>query len=114
MQVLRIVTDLPASDPKALAAFYTELLGLTPRMDGGFIHTLGADQGPIQLSVASEGGSGTPVPAMSVEVDNLDAALQRAETLGAEITYGPVNEPWGVRRFFLRDPDGNLVNILSH
>ena len=28
--------------------------------------------------------------------------------------YGPVNEPWGVRRLFLRDPAGHLINVLEH
>ena len=31
-----------------------------------------------------------------------------------QIEYGPANEPWGVRRFYVRDPFGRLVNILSH
>jgi catechol 2,3-dioxygenase-like lactoylglutathione lyase family enzyme len=33
---------------------------------------------------------------------------------GFLIEYGPANEPWGVRRFYVRDPFGRLVNILSH
>lgn len=33
---------------------------------------------------------------------------------GYAIEYGPVDEPWGVRRFFMRDPAGTLVNILMH
>jgi len=33
---------------------------------------------------------------------------------GVLIDYGPVLEPWGVRRFFVRDPFGRLVNFLSH
>ena len=115
MKVLRIVADLPARDPAALAAFYRDLLGLDLLMDHGFIATVGSeDRTAIQLSLASEGGSGTPLPAISIEVDDLDAALRQARRLGATITYGPVAEPWGVRRFFLRDPEGSLVNILSH
>ncbi len=27
---------------------------------------------------------------------------------------GPVSKPWGVRRFYVRDPFGKLVNIISH
>jgi catechol 2,3-dioxygenase-like lactoylglutathione lyase family enzyme len=115
MTVLRIVADLPAADPAAVAAFYCELLGLELLMDHGFIATVGASaRTPVQLSLASEGGSGTPLPAISVEVDDLEAVLGRARALNAPIEYGPVAEPWGVRRFFLRDPSGSLVNILSH
>ena len=68
----------------------------------------------MQMSFARDGGSGTPVPAVSIEVDDLDAALARARGAGATITYGPVAEPWGVRRFFLQDPEQNLINVLSH
>jgi catechol 2,3-dioxygenase-like lactoylglutathione lyase family enzyme len=64
--------------------------------------------------VASEGGSGTPVPDLSIEVDDLDEALRRARTCGLAIEYGPQREPWGVRRFYVRDPFGRLVNILVH
>jgi catechol 2,3-dioxygenase-like lactoylglutathione lyase family enzyme len=62
----------------------------------------------------SEGGSGAPVPDLSVEVDDLDAALARVRRAGIAIEYGPVSEPWGVRRFFVRDPFGKLLNILAH
>jgi catechol 2,3-dioxygenase-like lactoylglutathione lyase family enzyme len=54
------------------------------------------------------------VPDLSVEVDDLDAVLARVEAAGLPIEYGPVDEPWGVRRFFLRDPFGRLVNVLAH
>ena len=33
---------------------------------------------------------------------------------GLEIEYGPITEPWGVRRFYVRDPFGRLINILEH
>ncbi len=112
--VRRIVPNLPARDPAALAGFYRDLLGLDILMEMDFIQTLGHGAGPYQLSVMSEGGSGTPVPALSVEVDALEPVLERAKKLGAEVAYGPVDEPWGVRRFYLRDPEGSLINILTH
>ena len=68
----------------------------------------------VQVSFARQGGSGTPVPDLSIEVDDVDAALAGMEAAGFEIEYGPVDEPWGVRRFFVRDPLGRLINILKH
>ena len=68
----------------------------------------------VQVSIASEGGSGTPVPDLSIEVDDLDTALQRMKKAKVAIEYGPADEPWGVRRFYVRDPFGRLVNILMH
>ena len=67
-----------------------------------------------QVSVATEGGSGTPVPDISIEVDDLDEVERRVREAGLMIEYGPISEPWGVRRFYVRDPLGRLVNILKH
>ena len=115
MTVRRIVANLAAADPARARAFYEELLDLKVVMDHGWILTLAseASQTP-QLSIASEGGSGTPVPDLSIEVDDVDRIYQRARSAQLEIVYDLTDEPWGVRRFYLRDPLGRLVNILSH
>lgn len=55
-----------------------------------------------------------PVPDLSIEVDDLEDVLTRITKAGIPIEYGPVDEPWQVRRFFVRDPFGKLVNILVH
>lgn len=115
MKVLRIAANIEASDPAQAQAFYQDLLGLDLLMDHGWIKTLGSDHKmPVQVSVASQGGSGTPVPDLSIEVDDLSGALSRAKQAGIDIEYGPVEEPWGVRRFHVRDPFGRLLNILEH
>ena len=115
MKIKRIVTNIAARNVEAARAFYEDVLGLDVRMDMGWIVTFGSDaQMTVQLSVMSEGGSGTPVPDMSIEVDDVDEALRRCQSVGIAIEYGPADEPWGVRRFYVRDPFGRLVNILSH
>lgn len=115
MTVLRIVANLEAADPQAGKAFYGELLGLDLVMDHGWILTFASgEQAPAQVSIASEGGSGTPVPQLSIEVDNVDAVYAKAKQLGLKIVYDITDEPWGVRRFYVRDPFGTIVNILSH
>jgi lactoylglutathione lyase len=115
MTVRRIVANLAAVDPARARAFYEQLLDLEVVMDHGWILTLAsaASQAP-QLSIASEGGSGTPVPDLSIEVDDVDQIHRRAVSAKLEIVYDLTDEPWGVRRFYLRDPLGRLVNILSH
>ena len=115
MTVLRIIPNLAADEPAAIRDFYVTLLGIAPVMDHGWIVTLAgsASQTP-QMSIAREGGSGTPVPALSIEVDDVDAVYDRAVAAGCSIVYPITDEPWGVRRFYLRDPAGTLVNILSH
>lgn len=115
MAVRRIVANLQASDPNAARAFYQTLLGLDVIMDHGWLLTFGCDgSARPQVSVASEGGSGTPVPALSIEVDDVDAIYRRACDTGLDIRYALTDEPWGVRRFFVADPFGNVINILSH
>lgn len=115
MAVLRIVANFQAADPGAARRFYGEILGLDPVMDHGWIVTYAAGGNMMpQVSFAREGGSGTPVPDLSVEVDNLDEIHRRMIDAGFEITYPVTAEPWGVRRFFVKDPFGRLVNILQH
>ena len=115
MQVKRIVANVATANPDRARAFYRDLLGLELAMDHGWIQTYTADTDmTVQISVAAEGGSGTPVPDLSIEVDDLDAALEKIRTAGIALEYGPATEPWGVRRFYVRDPLGQLVNILQH
>lgn len=115
MKVRRIVANIATQDVEAARRFYGELLGLELLMDLGWIATYGSEEtARVQISVMSEGGSGTPVPDLSVEVDDLDVALDRMKAAGVPLEYGPADEPWGVRRFYVRDPFGRLVNILTH
>jgi catechol 2,3-dioxygenase-like lactoylglutathione lyase family enzyme len=115
MKVKRIVANIDTRDVAAAKRFYQEVLGLKMLMDHGWLVTYGsAEKMTVQVSIASEGGSGTPTPDLSIEVDDLDAALKRVRQAGIPIEYGPAEEPWGVRRFYVRDPFGKLVNILVH
>lgn len=115
MAVRRIVANIAAPSPGAVQDFYAALFGLEVAMDHGWIVTLtSGETARVQISIASEGGSGTPVPDLSIEVDDVDAVLARAREMGCDIVYGPADEPWGVRRFYLRDPAGKLLNVVSH
>lgn len=116
MAVKRIIANIAAPRADAARTFYSDILGLEVVMDHGWIVTYAAPSivGRPQVSIASEGGSGTPVPDLSVEVDNLEEVLRRVEEAGLVVEYGPKDEPWGVRRFYVRDPFGRLINILSH
>lgn len=115
MKVKRIVANVETHDISKAKYFYGEVLGLDQLMDMGFIATYGShEKMDTQISFASEGGSGTPVPDFSIEVDDLDIALTRIKKAEIPIEYGPIEEPWGVRRFYVKDPFGKLINILSH
>jgi catechol 2,3-dioxygenase-like lactoylglutathione lyase family enzyme len=115
LKVQRIVANFETPDPALAEKFYGDVLGLELLMDMTWIRTYGSKaKMSVQVSFMSEGGSGTEVPDLSVEVDDLDLAFANCKKGGFVIEYGPVAEPWGVRRFFVRDPFGRLVNVLSH
>ncbi|GBG11207.1 glyoxalase [Paenibacillus agaridevorans] len=115
MKVKRIVANINTKDIAAAKTFYQDVLGLDLMMDHGWIRTYGSNEEmSVQISIASQGGSETPSPELSIEVDNADAALEGMKRAGFPIEYGPVDEPWGVRRFYVRDPFGKLINILAH
>lgn len=115
VKVERIVANIATSDIAAAKRFYQDVLGLDLLMDMGWIATYGSEERmQVQVSFMAQGGSGTPVPDLSIEVDDVDAALDAMKAAGFAVEYGPADEPWGVRRFYVRDPFGRLVNILEH
>lgn len=115
MTVKRIVPNIEMPDPKKARAFYEEVLGLELVMDFGWIMTFASDAPATpQVSIARHGGSDTQVPDISIEVDDVDATYDKARRFGCEIVYELTDEDWGVRRFFVRDPAGKTLNIISH
>ena len=74
MGVTRIVANLAAPDPAALAQFYREVFELDLTLDMGWVAFLASDASQaIELHTASQGGSGTPLPVISIGVDDLAA-----------------------------------------
>lgn len=115
MKVKRIVSNIKTKKPSAAKRFYQNILGLEVLMDMGWIQTYGSNQKmSLQISFMSEGGSGTDVPDLSIEVDDVEDVLKKMKKARFKIEYPLTEEPWGVRRFFVRDPFGRLVNILEH
>jgi catechol 2,3-dioxygenase-like lactoylglutathione lyase family enzyme len=115
LKVIRIVRNIESPDLARAQGFYGDILGLDLFMDLGWIRTYGSKETmTVQISVLSEGGSCTPVPEVSIEVDDIEEALRRMRAAKVPIEYGPADEPWGVRRFYVRDPFGKLINILTH
>jgi catechol 2,3-dioxygenase-like lactoylglutathione lyase family enzyme len=53
-------------------------------------------------------------PVISVLTDDVEAAYAEAQDLGCEIVHPVTTERWGVRRFFVRAPDGSAIDIVSH
>ncbi|CAM02613.1 glyoxalase/bleomycin resistance protein/dioxygenase [Saccharopolyspora erythraea NRRL 2338] len=91
------------------------LLGFEEVMNHGWIVTMASPSTPAaQVSFMTSDKTAPVNPDMSVEVDDVDAAYAAVRDSGAEIVHPLQDEEWGVRRFFVRDPNGRVVNVLSH
>ncbi len=115
MNVRRIVPDLTAADLETCKAFYTGVLGLTLAMDLGWVMTFVSPTNPTaQITLIAADLTAPVNPQVSVEVEEVEALFEAAKDSGAEIVYPLTDEPWGVRRFFVRDPGGTVINVVSH
>ncbi len=115
MTVRRIVPNIQSDRLDESRQFYADFLGLEVAMDSVFIVTFVSPTNPTaQISVISDSGSESPHPDVSVEVADVDAVHSNAVERKLNIVYPLTDEPWGVRRFFVRDPNGVTLNIMSH
>ncbi|MGO4423644.1 VOC family protein [Streptomyces sp. MCAF7] len=90
-------------------------LGFEEVMNHGWIMTLASPTTPAaQVSFMTSDKTAPVSPDISVEVDDVDAAYASMRDAGAEIVHPLQDEEWGVRRFFVRDPGGRVVNVLGH
>ena len=94
--------------------FYTEFLGFNVAMDMDFVMTFVSPSNPTaQVSIVRNEESELQ-PDISVEVDDVEGMYVHAKELGLKIVYPLSIEPWGVQRFFVEDPNGVVINVLSH
>ncbi|MFD6275299.1 VOC family protein [Streptomyces sp. NPDC060209] len=114
MSICRVMPDIRSEAMEESRDFY-ELLGFEEVMNHGWVMTLASSSNPTaQVTFMSHDRSAPVVPDMSVEVDDVDAAYAVMRESGADIVHPLQDEEWGVRRFFVRDPNGKVVNVLSH
>ena len=115
MSVKRIVPDIKSKHLDASRQFYVDVLGLEVAMDMGFIVTLVSPSNPTaQVSLMRDDDSPAILPQISIEVADVDDVHSRAVSHGLNIVYPLTNEPWGVRRFFVADPSGTIINVMCH
>lgn len=114
MTVRRVMPLVQSEAMRESREFYG-LLGFEEVMNHGWIMTLAPPSNPAaQISIITSDATAPVTPDLSVEVDDVDAAYAVVRESGAEIVHPLQDEEWGVRRFMVRDPDGRVVNVLSH
>jgi catechol 2,3-dioxygenase-like lactoylglutathione lyase family enzyme len=115
MAIRRIKPNILSTDVEASRGFYRDVLGL----EGGggldwilFFSAPGAPE--LQISVMELDRSAGVHPDVSIEADDVEALYEKAVAAGCEIVLPLTDEPWGVRRFFVRDPNGAVINVMQH
>jgi predicted enzyme related to lactoylglutathione lyase len=114
MKIRRIVPDITSSDFGASQKFYTSVLGLQLAMNLEWVMTFVSPDNPTaQITIIQKDQTAPTNPHISIEVEDVIAVFSNAQAAGADIIYPLTEEPWGVRRFFVRDPNGVIINVLS-
>jgi len=117
MSVKRVVPNISSNRVDESRDFFTAMFGFEVVMDMGWIVTLASPCNPTaQISVV-RGETADPAGrdmTLSIEVEDVDEIHSRAIAQGRIVVYPLTNEPWGVRRFHVKDPNGVVINVLSH
>ena len=116
MRAKRIMANLRVPDVDAAKSFYTDYLGLSiEEFNMGWV---------ARYTSPDTGAERTTRNARSTRTRRLGhfrshgrrpRCLRRSrQKLGYQIVHPLTTEQWGVRRFFVRAPDGNVINIVNH
>lgn len=115
MKIRRVVLNIQSSDFDGNRNFYENLIGLEVGMDLGWIMTFGSPSNPTaQLTVIKKDLTAPVNANLTIEVEGVDSVYASAVKNGLNIIHPLTDEPWGVRRFFVLDPNGLVVNVMSH
>ncbi len=115
MRIRRIVPDVKTDKLEESRFFYSEVIGLEESMDLGWIvGFVSPDNETAQLQLLTADATAPVTPDISIEVGDVNEVFARATAHGFEIVHPVTVEPWGVRRFFVRDPNGMVINIMEH
>ncbi|HEY2190984.1 MAG TPA: VOC family protein [Actinomycetospora sp.] len=115
MRVTTVYADLPVADIAAARSFYAGYLGLDDESIGmDWVTRFSSPDTGASIQLVTRDATAPENPAVSVKVDDVEAAYDEARRRGYEIVHPLTTEPWGVHRFFVRAPDGNVLNIVQH
>lgn len=115
MRATRITANLRVADIATSKGFYTEYLGLsTEEFNLRWVARYTCADTGATVQLVTRDATAPEDAGISVHTDDVDGAYEEAQRLGLEIVHPITTEPWGVRRFLLRAPDGNVINLVRH
>ncbi len=110
-----VVPNLPVPDIESARGFYADYLGLsTEEFNLGWVARFSSPDLSVSVQLVTRDATAPEDSVMSIRVEDVDAAYAQAEELGYDIVHPLTTEEWGVRRFFVRAPDGNVINVTGH
>ena len=111
-----ITANLSVADMDQAREFYMDYLGLSvEEMNLGWVARVRTPDGRAVLQLVTRDVSAPVDSQLSVHVgDAVEEAYAEAQRRGYEIVHPLTTEPWGVRRFFVRAPNGTVINVVSH
>lgn len=116
MRVTGINANLPVADIAAAHDFYTDYLGFSvEEFNMGWVARYSTPGGEASVQLVTRDATAPHDSVISIHVgDSVDDAYEEAKRRGYEIVHRLTDEAWGVRRFLVRAPDGNVINLVSH
>jgi predicted enzyme related to lactoylglutathione lyase len=103
------------ADVDEAKSFYADFLGLsTEEFNMGWVARYTSPETGAHIQLVTQDAQAPENPVISVHTDDVDGAYDEAKRLGYEIVHPLTTEPWGVRRFLVKAPDGNVINIVRH
>jgi len=115
MRATHIMANLRVADVATAKSFYTDFLGLsTEEFNMRWVARYTSPDTAANVQLVTRDATAPEDSVISVLTDDVDGAYAEAQRLGYEIVHPLITEPWGHRRFFVRAPDGNVINIGYH
>ena len=113
---------LVTRDVLRLRSFYAAILQVESEGDDTFtmLSTQGAalsiftEEGIERMAPGSMQDSGCGRYTLEFEVEDVDGEFERLKALGVPLVKPLTTQTWGRRSFWLRDPDGNIINFFSN
>jgi catechol 2,3-dioxygenase-like lactoylglutathione lyase family enzyme len=116
MAVRRIVAYAGGEELAASRDFYVEVLGMQVTMEDPVLDLRSPEHPAAEVIVGAQEMQDAQ-PSFGVDVGDpaaVDAIHAEAVSRGLRVVYPLTDEPWGVRRFFVEDPGGTVINVLAH
>lgn len=115
MRVTSVYTNLHVADIASARSFYAGYLGLTDEsINMDWVTRFSSPDGGANVQLVTRDATAPEDSVATIRVDDVEAALDEAQQRGYEIVHPLTTESWGVHRFFVRAPDGNVFNIAQH